>query len=188
MSWKGALSALACACALVALAGCGDETEEYELVVEGHLTSCVGASDQTCMLTSRDGASPGYEYFGFEGFAFEWGKRVTLQIEETEVDDPPADGSALSKRVIAVLDEETLPEGTEFTMQANARTLKLDSATGLYDFFSQRQVDCATQNLCAALEQALNDAVAQDNGSGQAQLRMAHPATPVEPLVLLEIL
>ncbi len=67
---------------------------------------CVGESPRTCMLVSETGPRD-YEFFydGIEGFTHTAGTSYVIDVEVTQVEDPPADGSSLAYRLVRVVEE-----------------------------------------------------------------------------------
>ena len=70
------------------------------------LVDCVGVAPQTCMLISEseDGEQELF-YDQIEGFTHEAGTSYVIDVEITEVDDPPADASSLAYRLVEVVSE-----------------------------------------------------------------------------------
>ena len=70
--------------------------EQMIMIVAPELVDCEGAHPQKCMQVKFDPAEDWqYFYDQVEGFEFEPGYRYTLLVEKLEVQDPPADGSAI---------------------------------------------------------------------------------------------
>jgi hypothetical protein len=65
---------------------------------------CVGVGPQACFLV-RQHPDTAWNLFydGIEGFDFEPGFEYTVRVAIRHVDNPPADGSSLAYRLLAIL-------------------------------------------------------------------------------------
>lgn len=66
---------------------------------------CVGEAVQQCLQVaeSEDGEHQ-FFYDNIEGFTFEEGTSYVIDVEVSDVENPPADGSSLSYRLVEVIE------------------------------------------------------------------------------------
>lgn len=97
------------------LAGCssdGDAASEasgdvVRMWVEPDLVECTGVGPMECLQVAyTEGGEPELFYEAIDGFTFTEGTRYVLDVEVTEVADPPADASSLAYRLVEVVSEE----------------------------------------------------------------------------------
>ena len=102
---------------LTVLAGCSSSRmETWE--VAGHRAPCTGVEAELCLLVYEPGSSRfGLNYSEIEGFGPQWGHEYTINVEITEVSNPPADGSSQLVTLRKVRRDEPLPPGTTFAFQ-----------------------------------------------------------------------
>lgn len=75
--------------------------------VEPELVECTGVGPMECLQVSyTEGGEPELFYDAIDGFTFTEGTAYVLDVEVTEVADPPADGSSLAYRLVEVVSEE----------------------------------------------------------------------------------
>ena len=66
--------------------------------------ACEGVAPQQCLLYKESPADEyTYLYDGIEGFEYEAGFTYELVITEESVDDPPADGSSIKRKLVEVV-------------------------------------------------------------------------------------
>lgn len=106
------------ACAVTAptlLVGCssGEDSapdasgEVVRMWVEPDLVECTGVGPMECLQVAyTEGGEPELFYDAIDGFTFTEGTRYVLDLEVTEVADPPADASSLAYRLVEVVSEE----------------------------------------------------------------------------------
>lgn len=103
--------------AATALAGCssaGSEVASPEagsgdvvrMWIEPELVECVGVAPMECMQVaySEDGESQLF-YDSIAGFDHQEGTSYVIDVQVTEVEDPPADASSLSYTLVDVISE-----------------------------------------------------------------------------------
>lgn len=105
--WAAALGAGAL---ILTACSSGDSDAQGDVVrmwIEPELVECEGVAPMECMEVSysEDGA-PELFYDEIEGFTFTEGTAYVLDVEVTEVPDPPADASSLSYRLVEVISED----------------------------------------------------------------------------------
>ncbi len=93
------------ACMTMAV-GCSDSTNTTRLWIGPELVDCVGVAPMMCMQVaeSEDGE---YEYFYDEiaGFDYQEGTSYVIDVEITEIEDPPADASSLQYTLVEIVEE-----------------------------------------------------------------------------------
>jgi hypothetical protein len=108
-------SRLALAAALAAgtgLVACGEPTgpsdvQLISLQVAAHTAPCVGVGPMTCLLVRERADQPWQLFYdGIEGFTHEEGFAYTLLLARRSIPNPPADGSSLAYRLVALLARE----------------------------------------------------------------------------------
>ena len=74
------------------------------------LVDCVGVGPQKCLLV-KESEEADWEFFydGIEGFDHIEGVSYVLEVEITEIEDPPADASSLHHRLVRIV--ESTPTG-----------------------------------------------------------------------------
>lgn len=81
--------------------------EVVRMWVEPELVECTGVAPMECLQVAySEGGEPQLFYDAIEGFTFTEGTSYVLDVEVTEVADPPADGSSLAYRLVEVVSEE----------------------------------------------------------------------------------
>lgn len=86
------------------------DARDYELWIAPQQVDCVGVGPMKCMLVKRS-ADAEWEYFynGIEGFTYQPGFNYRLRVRETEVRNPPADGSSLHYRLLELVEKTPVP-------------------------------------------------------------------------------
>jgi hypothetical protein len=86
------------------------EVQEVTLYVDSHNVECVGVAPQLCLRVRQ---TPEGEWENFydsiEGFTYEETFFYTLRLAVTQVENPPADGSALRYQLLEVVTVEPEP-------------------------------------------------------------------------------
>lgn len=87
------------------LAPSGPSDNVTRLWIKGETVDCIGEAPQTCLQVaeSEDGEYL-YFYDSIAGFTFEEGTNYVIDVEVTEVADPPADGSSLSYELVEIIE------------------------------------------------------------------------------------
>lgn len=81
--------------------------EVVRMWIEPDLVECTGVGPMECLQVAyTDGGDPQLFYDAIDGFTFTEGTRYVLDVEVTEVADPPADASSLAYRLVEVVSEE----------------------------------------------------------------------------------
>lgn len=159
------------------LIGCQEQT----LLVEHYKTPCWGLELGGCLLTQEAGGPQQLEYDGIVGFNYQWGHRYLIRVRVQHVANPPADGSSEEKSLIEILSDESVPEGTPFSisLQGPDDFAAVQKTNSQYVLFNERAVACAP-----AVCQMLDDA---PKGTGNIVLELHHPASPEVPLQLVQV-
>ena len=87
-----------------------------DIVIEGHRLVCMGECISLCAATEG-----GLMYDPIEGLPFSWGRRRTVRVAVTPVENPPADASSVVFSLIEVLSDEPVTPGTSFEWSADFR-------------------------------------------------------------------
>ena len=148
------------------------------VVLEGHRLACTGECINLCAAT--DG---GMMYDSIEGLPFSWGRRMTVQIAVTPVDDPPEDASSVVLSLVKVLSDEPVTPGSSFEWHAYFR-LNHMGYTSPIDL-SRRELSDGRAFACADAEcQALASAM---QAGQQAALRFEFADPISDPLLLTAV-
>ena len=98
--------ALLAVTALALSAGCSDSTETTRLWIGPERVECEGVAPMMCLQVaeSEDGE---YEFFydDIAGFDYQEGTSYVIDVEITEVKDPPADASSLQYTLVEIIEE-----------------------------------------------------------------------------------
>ncbi len=160
------------------LVGLGDgETVVYE--VAGQKASCTGLFQTLCLQVREPGEEDFYHLHGTPaGFEYQWGFEYVIEVEETPIEEPPADGSSIRRSLERIVSRTPVEAGSSFVLSPPTAALTpLDSAQ--YSLFHEpAAIRCTTAEQCAELE-------ATRMGVVRVFLRLAHPELPGDPLVLL---
>jgi hypothetical protein len=166
---------------LVGTAACGisePEVTTRTLEVAPHMSTCWGMGPTLCLQVREPGASTWeHLYETPDGFAFAWGIEKTIIVEEWEIENPPQDGSSIGRRVIEVLDERPVPEGTQWTMTTPSLAITPDDDDQFSLFGSFAQIRCHPDGACAALSAASDEE--------WLDLTLQYPEVPDGPLLVL---
>ncbi len=156
----------------------GPEPEVRTFEVAANRPTCFGVGPMLCLEVREPGAPDWtYMYHKPQGFEFSWGVETTIVVEETEVEDPPQDGSSIRRRLIEVLDERPVPEGTTWTTTAPSLAIVADGPDEFTYFGGSARLRCPDQPACEALRTASSE--------GWVQLTVLYPEVPDGPLLVL---
>jgi hypothetical protein len=80
------------------------------IYINSKMADCTGVAPMKCLQyrDTPDGAWKNW-YSGIEGFNFEEGNLYTLEIRETKVANPPADGSSIKWTLVKEVKKEKDP-------------------------------------------------------------------------------
>ncbi len=158
-----------------------------EIQVNHYKVPCQGLARTTCLLVRNTGETQWQFYYSdIAGFDFEWGYEYQLNILESEIENPPADGSSLQwdleKQVSKI--EVARESSFELALQLNQNLAVQDTdvvelSNDLFQFIDGTQFTCEPV-IC----QSFRDLSAQ-NMSVLARFEYGH--AKVEPLILAEL-
>lgn len=128
---------------------CGAHT----FIVDHYRHACVGEGAQMCLRVQGE-REPSFSLFysEIEGFTHQWGRVYTLQVDITEVEDPPADGSSFDYDLVSVVDTMEVAPGTTFLFPFMPSTESLLEVNGLDLMAGDRAFRCDSQQVCDDLE------------------------------------
>lgn len=170
---------------LSSLTACGDgdgatepggEVHTRQLELAHFQVPCEGEGRQLCLVGKRSTGETELLYAGIEGFDFEWGQRVTVEIREEAVANPPADGSSVRLILEDVISAKA--DRTSFELQLAPGDL-IDTANGL-SLLGLVRVECASEEICRAVQ-------AQMGGSALT-VKARAGAAPGDPIQLFRIM
>ena len=102
-------------------------TEEITLFVGPERVGCTGVAPQQCLQVKRstEGEEADYELFyeSIDGFVFVPGYNYELRVQQTTVDNPPADGSSLAYTLLDVVSRSPAYEGEALPLEGTLWTL-----------------------------------------------------------------
>ena len=87
-----------------------------DIVIEGHRLACTGECISLCAATEG-----GMMYEPIEGLTFSWGRRRTVRITATPVENPPEDASSAVFSLVEVFADEPVMPGTAFEWSVDFR-------------------------------------------------------------------
>lgn len=167
------------AACLFALAGCGRSVRVIDIAA--HRQPCnEGVVEDLCLL-SVSGDRLVFTAF-IEGFTHRWGHAYTVEVEyEPEPEPIPEDHPGGQTRLIRVMKDELVADGTEFSLGifpgGQPPFLEVVGATR-GRFMDGQEFSCATEALCTELGALL----ARDEHRAQLTFTFAVGAT-VEPVL-----
>lgn len=174
------LLAMTMALGLTACGADGDtepgEVETRQLELAHFQVPCEGVGRQLCLVAKTEIGETELMYDGIEGFDFEWGQRVVVEVREEAVANPPADGSSVRLILEDIIDSEA--DRTSFELQLAPGDL-VETASGL-SLLGLVKVECATAEICAAVQAQM------DGGSLTVKARAG--ADPADPIQLFRIM
>lgn len=122
--WLGASSARAAVGAGligVTAAGCGilgiGDSTVRTLEVAAHKGTCFGLFSTLCLQVREPGETEfSNMYETPRGFQYEWGFEYLIEVEEHDINDPPADGSSIRRVLRKVLSKTPVAPGSTFEL------------------------------------------------------------------------
>jgi hypothetical protein len=99
---------------VLALAGCAwigpSQQEIITLEIAPRLVDCTGVGPQRCMQTRRPTEQTWTNFYdAISGFEYQEGFRYLIRVERTRVENPVADQSGYSWRLLAILEKVAEP-------------------------------------------------------------------------------
>jgi hypothetical protein len=146
---------------LATVAGCSlldpEQTDARVYEVDHHGMECGGESLDLCLLAREVGAATFVPFFPLpEGFEPRWGYRYELEVSETPIDNPPADGSWLRRQLQSVLSETRVASGTKFEVVltgGEGRVTRLGEQR--FDIYGVAEFECLADLQCGELDALL---------------------------------
>ena len=177
------ISAALAVVAALAPMGCGlvglDGSEIVEYEVAPHKGRCFGLFETLCLQVRTPGEQDFRNLFETpRGFEFEWGYRTVIRVEETPVDNPPADGSSIRRVLVRVLSRVAVEPGTSFDLRLSSEAFTRLGPDRYEVFNGEVVVRCLSEADCDALESV-------QVAAPELALALAHPARPGDPMDLV---
>lgn len=158
------------------------------LEVDHYREPCVGEARFLCMRAKEKGeADFTFMYDAIKGFEPTWGHTYVLEIEETSVPNPPADGSSVEYSLKSVVSDTPVNPATTFVVQVDGSfddkgynpDLTLDGSAG-GTLLGSATFTCSDAAVCDAANQV-------EMGGTIADLTFGYPDPPGLPLVLQKV-
>ncbi len=180
----------------LSLAGCGGSGGSSSsggavtstIEVDHYRVPCVGEARFLCMRAKEKGEADFTLMYGsIKGFDPMWGHAYVLEIEETAVEDPPADGSSVEYSLKSVVSDTAVAPGTTFVVLVDGSSddkgynpdLTLDGSAG-GTLLGSAAFTCSDATVCDAANQV-------EMGGKMADLTFGYPDPPGLPLVLQKV-
>ncbi|KAA3642882.1 MAG: META domain-containing protein [Chloroflexi bacterium] len=147
---------------LLFLSACANTTNSKTVYIGSVQVACEGVAPQQCLLYKESPEDEySYLYDGIEGFEFEAGFTHELLITEENVDNPPADGSSILRKLVEVvskteaqlpaelantnwqlvsMDGNALMEGSSATLRFDGNTGEINGNASCNQFFGQAAI------------------------------------------------
>lgn len=80
------------------------------LEVAPNTVTCTGEVERQCLLVRENPTAEWTRFYDtISGFTYQEGYRYRIRVERRRVENPPADGSAYTYRLVELLDKEPVP-------------------------------------------------------------------------------
>ena len=176
---------------LLALTSCGllPASTVKTLYLDHYLTECVGLSLRLCYLEKEEvNDTWTYRYSGIAGFEYEWGYTYKLQVRQTQIRNPPTDGSSIRTTLLEVISKEKIAPDVRFEIELTtqessdefAEEYLVQKAANLFQFHRVKEFTCS-EAVCAELGSLLNENL-------KVTLEFTHPENSNEPLIAQRII
>jgi hypothetical protein len=98
------------------------QTETWQ--IKHHKTIAQGESAQWCYLV-RKSETGDWQFFyaPLEKLDYKWGHDYVVQVKQTKIANPPADGSSIRFEVVSVISDKAIAAGTTFEIPLTPETL-----------------------------------------------------------------
>jgi hypothetical protein len=164
--------------------GCGilglDGTTTKELEVAPYKAGCTGMGPMLCLQVREPGETEFRNMFETPaGFQYEWGFEYLISVDEVQVDNPPADGSSISRRLGSVLSKTPVPPGSTFQLLAAPEGFQPIGDSRYLLFHGPEEIECSPGPRCTGLATSIADGV-------RALLLLRYPPTPGEPFQVVD--
>jgi hypothetical protein len=173
---------------MISLAACGGSGGSgssggpalVTMEIDHHRAPCTGEGRFLCLRARDKGeADFTFMYGGITGFEHQWGHTYVLEVEETPVPDPPADGSSIERSLKSVVSDTPVTPGTTFVVKVEGSDLALNGSAG-GTLLSSAPFTCADAAVCDAANQVVM-------GGTTADLTFGYPDPVGLPLVLQKV-
>lgn len=175
---------IAAAISLVACSSGSDsdsgETEE-RLAFDHFKVECYGLGATFCLRSSSDNGQTYRSFFGsISGFNYQWGTSYDVVVAWRRVDNPPADGSSRSYRLVRILSQANVAPGTLFDVAIRESAgIRATADRNTYEIHSQQLIECATAD-CQMIESFIAQQFA-------IRMEFRHADVAGGPIVLTQI-
>ena len=136
-------------------AGCGilgiDDSRTRTLEVAPYKGGCVGLFETLC-LQIREPGQDAFEntFTPIRGFTYQWGYRYLIRVEDTDIENPPADGSSIRRILLDVLSRTPAEEGLAFDITVAGGTTA-EVSPDVYAIEDEARVRCPDTLACEDL-------------------------------------
>jgi hypothetical protein len=121
--------------------------------IDHHGIECGGESLDLCLLAREAGDVTFVPLFPIPtGFEYRWGYRYTVEVAETPIANPPADGPGIRRHLQAVRREEQVAAGTRFEViltGGEGRVVQIGEHR--FSIYGVAEFECASSLRCAEL-------------------------------------
>jgi hypothetical protein len=168
-----------------ALVGCSpfgpSDGVHRSLEVQHYLEECMGPWHQLCLLIRDPATGELLRHFGdIEGFSYEWGYTYRIEVTETRLRNPPADGPSIRTVLDRVVSRERVATGTEFQIYITSDPLWMKEVSpDVYRFYDSGQFRCPPTAACDELRTRIAE-------GARIEYRFRHPADAATPLTLVQ--
>src|SRR5690606_10380057 len=134
----------------------GDEPQLVELEVAPYKTQCFGLDiARECLFVRREGEAA-FEnlHEPIEDFEFRWGVAQLIDVEVTEIEDPPQDGAQFEYALADVTRETDVTLQAPFLLPLLVPTDALQPSADRFRLFDEIDVLCEA-TVCASYEDAI---------------------------------
>jgi hypothetical protein len=144
--------------------------------VAPHKGSCFGLFATLCLQVREPGETDfGNLYETPVGFDYEWGFAYVIQVEEHDVENPPADGSSIRRVLRKIIAKTPTAPGSTFELTLVGGSGIRSLGDDLYSLFSgPQQMVCAGSEECAELGRLVME-------QSWMRITLAHPPDRQDP-------
>ncbi len=158
----------------------GGETEEA-LSFNHFKVECFGLAARFCLQSSSDNGQTYQNFYdGISGFSYQWGTSYDVVVAWRRVENPPADASSRSYRLVSILNQTPAPAGTLFDLDIrDSNGIRATATPDVYEIHFQQLMECAPADC-----QMIESLVAQEMG---VRIEFRHADLPGGAIVLTQI-
>jgi Domain of unknown function (DUF4377) len=159
---------------LASTACAADGSEEEVMLVDHYKQPCMGMAPQLCLRVAQNGSEDLNNFYdSIAGFDYEWGHRYELQVQITEIDNPPADGSSRRYTLLEVISDEVVDD--HFTLRLSSEHVVVESQSEKFSLMGDRDITCADVTVCETIDAVLS-------AHGLVEVELGHSSDPAGPL------